>query len=104
MGRLVGLPIGLELVGRAVAGIGEVAGEQVGGGDGVSLEALHLAIRPERPAILAARRVRTLVPLDPEPVETLEDVLLEGDGAPGDVRVLEAEDERAAGRAAQTGS
>ena len=34
---------------------------------------------------------------EPEPVQPVEDVLLVGDRAAGDVRVLEAEDERAAG-------
>ena len=48
-----------------------------------------------------AGHARSLVPGDAQPVETVEDVLLERRRASGDIRVLEAEDERAAGVAGE---
>ena len=101
LGRLLGLPVRLELLGRAVAGIRAVLGEQPRGGRRVALEALHLAIRRVRPDLLDPGHPRPLVPGDPQPVQAVEDVLLERLGAPGDVRVLEAQDERAAGMAGE---
>ena len=57
---------------------------------------LHLAVRRVRPAGRLAGDLGALVPAQPEPVEPIEDVLLERDGAARLVGVLEPEDERAA--------
>ena len=99
--RLLGLPVRVELLGRAEAGIGVVGGQQALGRRRVLREALHLAVRGVRPRLLATRDARALVPGDAQPVEAVEDVLLERVGAPGDVRVLEPEHERAAGVAGE---
>ena len=96
LGRLLGRAIGGQLLGRAEAGIGEVVGEQTLGGRGVRRQALHLAVRGVRPAGRLAGDLRALVPGQAQPVQAVEDVLLELDRAAGDVGVLEAEDERAA--------
>ena len=96
LGRLLGLAVRVELLGRAVAGIGEVVGEQALRGRGVARQALHLAVRRVRAAGRLAGDLGTLVPVQAQPVQPVEDVLLELERAAGDVGVLEAEDERAA--------
>ena len=84
LGGLLGLAVGVELLGRAEAGIGEVGGEQpVGGRARSAASREHLAIGRVRPDVAAARRVRALVPVDPEPVEAVEDVALERGGRSG---------------------
>ena len=97
LGRFLGGPVRGEFLGRAVAGIGQVHGEQALGGGGVRRQPLHLAIRRVRPAGGLAGDLGPLVPGEAQPVETVEDVLLELDRAAGLVRVLQAQDERAAG-------
>ena len=99
VGCLLRLPVGVELLRRAVARVGEVTGEEVRGRRDVARAPLHLAIRRERPVVGAAGAVGSLVPADPEPVQVLEDVLLERDRVPREVGVFEAKDERAAGPA-----
>ena len=94
---LLGLAVGIELVRAAVAGIGGVGGEQPLGRGRVVGQALHLAVRRVGPGLLETGHARALVPRDPEPVEAVEDVLLERLGAPRDVGVLEAQHERATG-------
>ena len=96
LGRLLGLAVGVELLGRAEARIGEVVGEQPLGRGGIRRQALHLPIRSVRPACRLAGDLRSLVPGQAQPVQPVEDVLLELDRAARDVRVLEAQDERAA--------
>ena len=96
LGRLLGGPVGGELLGRAVAGIGQVDGQQPLGRRGIRRQPLHLAIRRVRSAGGLAGDLRALVPAQAEPVQAVEDVLLELDRAASLVRVLEAEDERAA--------
>ena len=81
---LLRLPVRVELLGRAVARIREVPGEQVRGGGGVARAPLHLAVRRERAAVVATGAVGALVPGDAEPVQVFEDVRLERDGAPGE--------------------
>ena len=96
LGRLLRLAVRLELLGRAVAGIRQVVGEQALRGRRVERQALHLAIRRVRSAGRLAGDLGALVPVEAEPVQAVEDVLLELDGAAGTIRVLEAQDERAA--------
>ena len=96
LGRLLRLAVGVELLRRAVAGIGEVVGEQPLGGRRVARQPLHLAIGRMRAAGRLAGDLGPLVPLQAEPVQAVEDVLLELDRAAGDVGVLEPEDEGAA--------
>ena len=67
------------------------------GGGRVVVQAGHLAVRARTVPPPPRRHARALVPGDAQPVEAVEDVLLERRGAAGDVRVLEAQDERAAG-------
>jgi nondiscriminating glutamyl-tRNA synthetase len=93
--RLLGLAVGVELLGRAVAGVGEIVGEQALGGGRVRRQPLHLAVRGVRAASGFAGHLGAFVPIESQPVEPIEDVLLERDGAAGLVGVLEAEDERA---------
>ena len=95
-GRFLGLAVGIELFGRAVAGIGLVLGEQARCRLGVEGEAEQLAVRGERAASRLARDLGPLVPAEPEPVQPVEDVLLERDRVAGLVGVLEAEHERPA--------
>ena len=95
-GRFLGLAVGVELVGRAVAGIGLVLGEKAPGRLGIDREAEQLAVRGERAARRLAGDLGPLVPAEPEPVQPVEDVLLEGDRVAGLVGVLEAEHEGAA--------
>ena len=95
-GRFLGLAVGIELLGRAIAGIGLVLGEQAPGRLGIDREAKQLAVRGERAARRLAGDLGTLVPAEPEPVQPVEDVLLERDRVAGLVGVLEAEHERAA--------
>ena len=92
---LLGLAVGVELLGRAVARVREVLREQPGGRLRVALEALHLSVWRVRPDVLRPRDARSLVPGDAQPVQPVEDVALERLGAPGDVGVLEPEEERA---------
>ena len=96
-GRFLGLAVGIELFRRAVAGIGLVLGEQAPGRLGVERQAQHLAVRGERTAGGLARDLGPFVPAEPEPVQPVEDVLLERDRVAGLVGVLEAEHERPAG-------
>ena len=62
LGRLLRLPVGVELLGRAVAGVGLVRGQEALRGLGVERQALHLAIRRERAAGRLAGDLGTLVP------------------------------------------
>ena len=62
LGRLLGLAVGVELLGRAVAGVGLVGGEQALGGRGVERQPLHLAVRRVRAAGRLAGDLGTLVP------------------------------------------
>ena len=88
----------VELLGRAVAGVGRGprraalgrrARSRAGAPSGGTARTGRVSPPP------ADRRA--LVPVDAQPVEPVEDVLLERGGAAGDVGVLEAEHERAAG-------
>ena len=85
--------VGLELLGRAVAGIGPVRLEERGAASAYAAGAASGDTgRRDRDA--PRRRHRGPRPSQPEPVEPVEDVLLVGDRAASDVGVLEAEDER----------
>ena len=96
LGRLLGLPVGVELLGRAVAVIGLVGGQETFRGLGVQRQPEHLAVRRERTAGRLAGDLRSLVPVQAEPVQSVEDVLLVGDRTARLVGVLETEDERPA--------
>ena len=91
--RLLGLAVRVELLGRAVAGVGEVVGEQTLRGRGVARQALHLTVGRVRAAGRLARDFGPLVPGQAQPVQPVEDVLLELERATRDIGVLEAEDE-----------
>ena len=97
LGGFLGLAVGLELLGRAEARIGEVVGEEPLGRRRVRRQALHLPIRRVRPTGRLAGHLGSLIPGQAQPVQAVEDVLLELDRAPSPVGVLEAEDEGAAG-------
>ena len=98
-GCLLALPLGLELLGRAVAVVGLVFGQQPRGRLRVAGQPLHLAIRAVRAAFqspsgaLLVADAGPLVPPDPQPVEAVEDVHLVGLGRTGLIGVLQAEDE-----------
>ena len=74
VGRLLGLPIGVELLGRAVAAVGQVAREQVRRPPPRSDRAAASADTARRARDRRRRSVRALVPVDAEPVEAVEDV------------------------------
>ena len=97
LGRLLALALRLELLRRAVAGIGRVPVEKLLRGGRIEGQSLHLAVRRVRPAGALTGDLGTLVPAQAKPVQPVEDVLLVGDRRTSDVGVLEAEDERAAG-------
>ena len=99
--RLLGLPVGLELLGRAVAGVGPILRHEGGGRLRVARQARHLAVRPEGTPLGALAGGRALVPFEAEPVEVLQDVALELDGGAGLVGVLQAQDERPADMAGE---
>ena len=63
LGRLLRLPVGVELLGRAVARIGHVGGEEAVGGLGVERQPLHLAVRRVRAARRLAGDLGPLVPV-----------------------------------------
>src|SRR4051812_25732628 len=69
---------------------------RTGGFEGGGAGTQHLAIRRERSPGRLARDLRAFVPVQPQPVEAIEDVLLVCDRATGLIGVLEAEDEGAA--------
>ena len=96
-GRFLRLAVRVELLGRAVARVGQVTLSKLRRRGRIRVEPLHLAVRRVGPAGPFAGDLRTLVPGDPEPMQVVEDVLLVGDRRPGDVGVLETQDERAAG-------
>ena len=104
VGGLLGGLVGGQLLVRAVAVVGLVLGQQPVGHLPVAIEALHLAVRPERSPGRQPGDLGPLVPLEAQPVQVVEDVLLELERRAGDVGVLEAQDERAAHCAARTGS
>ena len=91
------LAVGVELLGRAVAGVGHVRREEAVGRRGVERQPEHLAIRRERAARGLAGDFGTLVPVQAEPVQPVEDVLLVGDRPARLVGVLESQDEGPAG-------
>ena len=95
-GRLLGGTVRGQLLGRAVARIGAVVGQESLRGGGVQRQALHLAVGRVRAAGRLAGDLRPLVPAQPQPVQPVEDVGLEGERAARLVRVLQAEDERPA--------
>jgi hypothetical protein len=97
VGRLLGLAVGLELLRRAVAGVGEVLREERLGRRLVALDPRQLAVRRVRPLVPAAGDLGALIPAQAQPVQALEDVVLVGDRRADDVGVLEPQDERAAG-------
>ena len=94
--RLLGGAVGGQLLGRAVARVDEVLREEALGRGRVERQALHLAIRRVRAARFLAGDLRAFVPAQPEPVQALEDVGLEGERAARLVRVLQPQDERPA--------
>ena len=96
VGRFLGRPVGRQLLRRAVAVVGLVLGQQPLGGRGVERQALHLAVRPVRAAGGQAADLRPLVPVQAQPVQAVEDVLLIGDRAARGVGVLQAQHERPA--------
>ena len=77
-GCLLRLPVGVELIGGAVAGIGAVGGQQPLRGDRVGRQPEHLAVRRVRPARGLAGDLGAFVPVQAEPVQPIEDVLLVG--------------------------
>ncbi len=95
VGGLLCAAIGGQLVWRAVAAVGAIVAQQTLGGRLVDRQSLHLAIRPVWPAGGQTGHLRTLVPLEPQPVQPVEDVALVLDRRAGEVRVLEAEHEGA---------
>ncbi len=76
--------------------VGLVLPEEPLGGFLVERQPLHLAIRPVRPARGQAGHLRSLVPLEAQPVEPVEDVALVLDGRARRVGVLQAQHEGAA--------
>ena len=86
-----GLAPRLDLVGGAVAVVGELALAQPREDVGVDVRALRLAVRAER-----ATLERALVPVEAEPLHDLDQALVGLLGVAGGVGVLDAEDERAA--------
>ena len=94
--RLLRLPVGVELLGRAVARVGPVLRDEPRRRLRVERQARHLAVGAVGAALLAAAGRRALVPLESQPVEVLQDVALERHRGAGLVGVLEAQDEGAA--------
>ena len=84
------LPLGVELLRRAEAVIGVIAGEQLVGVRRVEVQPLRLAVRAVR-----AVDVGALVPVEPEPAKILEDADLRLARRALGVGVLDAQDERA---------
>ena len=84
-------PLGLQLLFGAVAGIDLPLGDQALETVAVEIEALGLVI-----GAIRASRLRPLVPVDPQPLQLLEEILLEGLGRPGPVGILDAQDKDAA--------
>ena len=85
-----GMPIHLELLGRAETVVRLVMCEQFDRVRPVDMGALGLPVRPPVAAFLDA-----LVPVEPEPPEILDDAALRLRGRPLGVRVLDAQDEGA---------
>ena len=96
-GRLLGFPIGVELLRRAIARVGLVVSQEPVGCLRVERQAEHLAIWREGPAGRLAGHLRPLVPMEAQPVQAVEDVLLVRDRAARLIGVLQAQDERPAG-------
>ena len=96
MGRFLPLSLDIELLGGAVAGVGHVGFLEPLRRGRVERQPLHLAVRGVWATGGLTGDLGTLVPDESQPMEPVQDVLLVGDRAPGDVRVLEPEDECAA--------
>ncbi len=93
--RLLGRAVGRELVGGAEALVCLVLGEEPLHGLAVAAQTLHLAIWPVRAALAQVADGGSLVPVDAQPLEPVEDVPLEADRGASHVRVLQPQDERA---------
>ena len=99
---LLGLAVGVELLGRAVAGIGrDPRPAAAAAASAYAPAAASGGTARTGPTSPPPADGRALVPLMPEPVEAVEDVALERLGAAGDVGVLEPEHERPAGVAGE---
>ena len=86
----------VELFGGAVAGIRLVGSAKAGRRLFVQRQTLHLPIRTVGPVIGPAGNVGALVPGQAQPVQAVDDVLLEGDRRADGVGVLQPKDEDAA--------
>ena len=80
---LLRLAVGGQLLGRAEAGVGPVLGQQSVDGGRVERPALRLTIRPVGSARRLAGHLRSLVPLEAQPVQAVEDVALVGERGAG---------------------
>ena len=90
-GSTRGLPLGLELLGRAVAGVGVTGLDEPARDVGVNVHALGLAV-----GAVFATDLGALVPVQPEPAQGVEQHEVGVLGVPLGVGVLDAEDEGAA--------
>ena len=88
---LGGLAVGIELLGRAEAGVRLAFGQQALGGLAVEVQALGLGVRTEVSADLGA-----LIPIESEPAYGAQDDLGVLGSRAGGVGVVDAQDERAA--------
>ncbi len=91
LGRLRGLALGLQLLGRGVIVVRQPGVQQRVDGCLVETVALRLVIRSR-----VAADLRALVPVDPEPAEPVQDRLQRLVDVPLPVRVVDAQDETAA--------
>ncbi len=82
-----------KLLGRAVAVVGLVLGEETVSGSAIEIQPLHLSIGPVRAARRLAGNLGSLVPVEAEPMQPIEDVALVLHGGAGHVGVLEPQDE-----------
>ena len=96
-GGLLALALGIQLMGRAVAVVGLVLRQESIYRLPVSRQALHLAIWAVGAALRLIAHSRSFVPRHPQPVQAVDDVTLERLGGAGLVRILQAQDEGAAG-------
>ena len=96
--RFLRLPLGVQLLGRAVAGVGAVLREQALGGRPRRARRRSIwRYGPNGPRSAQPASGRALVPVEPQPVEAARGCPLELERGAGHVRVLQAEDEGPAG-------
>src|SRR6185503_423053 len=85
------IPVHLELLGQTEAPVGQAAREQLDDVRAVDMKTLGLPVRTELAALLYP-----FVPVQPHPPQVFDDGLLRLPSRSLDVRVLDAQDERAA--------